>query len=446
MPRRPQRYNPAAIWPANQLLDKRPEQSGVPLGFAIGVQGLNLSRSITRLRFPWTIAIVVTLLLALGIAGIARSEEFAQRTPRFARLQLIWCGVGVLAFLGGLLPGYRKIRRWGYVTLLGCLALLVAVFFFSPVNGAHRWIRVGPIGLQPSELAKLGYVIALARYLSFTDQHQRLRGFLVPLFMTVIPVLLVMREPDLGTALLFPPLMLILLFTAGARVKDLVLVVFCGVLLLPLVWSQMNKEQRSRITSWFDQAGPGERPFDDGYQLYRAKQVLTLGGPRGTFFTGRLPDDHPVYHLPEAHTDFVFSVIGESWGWLGMASVVALFVVLAWRGLSLALDTQDPFARLLATGIAVLFVLESFVNIAMTLGLLPVTGIALPLISYGGSNVVVHCGAAGLLGNLALRSGHELGDLSTSIAFAVRPGQNFRSPPLPRRETTVRHRTRIGQP
>jgi cell division protein FtsW (lipid II flippase) len=288
-----------------------------------------------------------------------------------------------------------------------CL-LLIAVYFFPAVNGAHRWLRFGGVGFQPSELAKIVFVITLARYLMFRKDQRTWRGFVVPFLMAMLPALLIVREPDLGTSLVFFPVLLLMLFWAGARKADLVKVALAGLVIAPLLWTQMSREQQSRVTALFQQTVPGQQPHDDAYHLRQAKRMLTHGGLWGSYFNDEGIPDSAAYHLPEAHTDFVFCMIGERFGLGGTGLVVALWGILVWRALAVAEATREPFGRLLAAGIAGLFGVEVVINLAMTVGLAPITGLALPMVSYGGSALLAHATAIGLLINVAARPGYEI--------------------------------------
>ena len=177
---------------------------------------------------------------------------------------------------------------------------------------------------------------------------------LAPLALTLVPVLLILKEPDLGTSLVLLPVFFVMLFAAGAKRSDLACVVLAGLLVLPLLWTQMSLDQKSRITALFDQPPPDRRPSDDAYQLHQAKRMRALGGVWGSLFTGQPTDDPAAYHLPEARSDFIFCVLGERFGLPGMALVLGLFALLVGRGLAIAAETREPFGRLLATGVAAL--------------------------------------------------------------------------------------------
>jgi cell division protein FtsW (lipid II flippase) len=332
----------------------------------------------------------------------------ADATYPYGRHQLIWAAVALAAMVAATVPNYRVMCRWSYALLGLAIGLLVAVYFFPAVHGVHRWIRIGPLGMQPSEFAKPAFVVALARYLMYRENYRRLRGLFVPLGLALVPSLLILREPDLGTSLVFLPVLFAMLYAAGARRRDLLTLAACGVLLLPLLWSQMSLEQRSRVTSLFDQNAPSAKPAADGYQLHQGKQLLALGGVTGSIWHDSSLDDRAVYHLPEAHTDFIFMVIGERLGWLGLAGLFVLYGLLVWQSLRIAEATREPFGRLVASGVAALFGVQVLINTGMTVGLLPVTGLSLPLVSYGGSGLLAHALALGLLWNVALRPGYEM--------------------------------------
>jgi cell division protein FtsW (lipid II flippase) len=347
-------------------------------------------------------------LVLLGWVGISRSEELVGAVPRYAKLQLGWSVIAIFALLATMWPSCRTLSRYSYLIFAGALILLVAVYFLPTVHGTHRWIRLGGIGLQPSEFAKPACVLSLARWLMHRENCRQFRDLLVPLAMTLVPVVLVLREPDLGTAMVFLPVLFVMLFAAGARFVDLAKLGLCGLVCLPLLWSQMSREQRSRVTALFQQNAPQETPTDDGYHLHQAKQLLALGGVWGSLLAGEPTDDQAAYRLPEDHTDFVFIVICERLGWFGAAATLTGVALLAWRGLALAGRTREPFGRLLVVGVVALFAVQSLINTAMTVGLLPITGLSFPLVSYGGSGLVAHALSLGLVFNIAVRPGYEL--------------------------------------
>ncbi len=359
-------------------------------------------------QLPWSIVAAATLLVGVGWLGIARVEELTEGSGRLLQQQMAYSLIAMVVMLVATIPSYRVLCRFSYPIFGVAILLLATVYFFTPINNAHRWIRIGSIGFQPSELAKVAFVLALARYLMYRDNYRRLRGLLAPLALTLVPVLLILKEPDLGTALVFLPVFFVMLFVAGAKRRDLACVVLAGLLVLPLLWTQMSRDQKSRVAALMDQPPPGRQPSDKAYQLYQAKRVRALGGVWGSFFTGQLTDDLGAYQLPEARSDFIFCVVGERFGLPGMAMALGLFALLAWRGLAIATETREPFGRLLAAGVVTLFTVEVLINTGMNVGLLPITGLSLPLVSHGGSGLLAHAAALGLLLNVGLRPGYEL--------------------------------------
>jgi cell division protein FtsW (lipid II flippase) len=332
----------------------------------------------------------------------------AGETGRFFRQQVVWTTLAAMAAGIVAIPNYRSLYRWSYPLLGGAILCLVAVYFFPPVNGARRWIRLGAIGFQPSEFAKLAFILGIARYLMKDTIHRCWTNLAAALAVTLVPVVLILREPDLGTSLLFLPVLFGMLFAAGARWRDLGILTLFGLVAAVLLWTQMSREQQSRVTSLFSQAGPNDRLSSDTYQLHQGKQVAALGGVWGSLAGGGKLDELEGFHLPEAQGDFVFSVVVERIGLAGAFLLLSIYAILVWQGLATALAVREPFGRLIAIGISLLIAVQTLVNAGMAVGLLPVTGVSLPLVSYGGSGLVTYGLAIGLLINVAIRPGYEL--------------------------------------
>ena len=361
-------------------------------------------------RVPWSILALAVPLVLVGWLGLERCEELSGGSGRVLRQQMVWSALAAAAMLAVTLPSYRVLCRWTYLIFAVSLVLLVLVYFFPAINGARRWIRLGPVGFQPSEFAKIAFVLALSRYLMYRDNYRRLKGLLPPLGIAVLPVLLILREPDLGTALVFLPVLFLMLFVAGARRIDLASLMLLGVLGAPLLWSQMSLEQKSRVTALLEQPEPGGIVDGDSYHLYQAKQMIALGGGWGSLVLGQTVDDSGAYRLPEARSDFILCVLTERMGLPGVAAVLGLFVLLAWRGLAVARATREPFGRLVAAGLVALLCVQVLINTAMTVGLLPITGLSLPLVSYGGSGLLAQGLVLGLLLNIGMRPGYEVAE------------------------------------
>ena len=360
-------------------------------------------------RLPWLVIVAAAALAAIGYLSIARAEEIAGSDGQFARQQLLWAAIAVVAASATFaVANYRVLMRYSYLLLVVSTICLAAVYLFPPVNGAHRWIRVYGFGFQPSEFAKLAFVLALARYLMYRESYRRIWGLFIPLGLAFIPMVLILREPDLGTALIFLPVLFVMLFAAGARQAHLGLAALTAVALVPALWSQMSAEQRSRITALAEQPLPGQKVSDDAFHLHRAKQVLALGGLLGSAVHGELSEDRTAYYVPEAHTDSVFSIVGERLGVVGLAVVLVLYVLIIARLVALAQTTYEPFGRLVAVGVASMLGVQVIINTGMMVGVLPITGLALPLVSYGGSSFLATAVALGLVLNIAVRQGYEV--------------------------------------
>lgn len=361
-------------------------------------------------QVPWLIVVCIAALIGLGLSGIARGDELAGSTQfQFYAKQLIWVGVAGFVLLFVNLFNYRLLARFSLPIFCVAVVLLCVVYLFRPINGARRWIPLGFMSFQPSEVAKLAYIIALASYLRFRENYRRMSGLAAPFAMTLLPMALIYKEPNLGTCLLFLPVLFAMLFAAGARPRHLIAVVLLGTCLSPVVWMGMSREQQSRVMAMVLQHdGTEAEVTDDGDHLHRSKRVIALGQIWGSELGESLVDDPAAYYVPEARTDFVFCMIAERWGFIGCCLTLLLYATLYGRGLVIAAATRDPFGRLLAVGIVTLFATQTIINTAMTVGLMPITGITLPLLSYGGSSLATTCLALGLLINVGLHQGYEM--------------------------------------
>ncbi len=358
-------------------------------------------------RVPWTVVGCAVGLIAIGMTGIDRADALVGSSHYFIR-QAVWTTLAIPIMLAATTVPYRLLRGWSYPLFVVNLALLTAVYFFPARHGSQRWIPLGFMDFQPSETAKLTFVLALAHYLMYGNHYRRLMGLLVPFLLTVLPVGLILREPDLGTSLIFLPVLYAMLFAAGARPRHLIAVALLGIALLPALWMGMSAEQKSRVVTVFLQRDGGPAPQGDGYHQHQSKRVLALGGVWGSAFAGQAIDDPLAYHLPAAHTDFILCQVGERWGLFGCLVTLLLYVVLIGRGLMIAAATREPFGRLLAVGVVSLIATQLIINAGMTVGLMPVTGLTLPLVSYGGSSLLSTCLAMGLLLNVGMRPGYEM--------------------------------------
>ncbi|WP_145362069.1 FtsW/RodA/SpoVE family cell cycle protein [Stratiformator vulcanicus] len=359
-------------------------------------------------RFPWLAAICVVGLLLIGLSAIDRGDEIAGQ-GRLALKQCLWVAISLPVAIAATCVPYAMLKRLAPWLLLAAVVLLIAVYFMPPRNGARRWIPLGPVFFQPSELAKIAFVAALARYLTFRESHRRVWGLIPPFLFALVPALLIVREPDLGTSLVFLPVLMAMLFAAGAKKRHLIAVTLLGVAAAPIVWLGMNAEQKSRVVTLVTQRDQGEAPRGDGYHLFQSKRMHSVGGLWGSELTGVPPVNPAIYHLPAARTDFVFCLVTERWGLAGATLTLTLYGLLFWNALGVARRTHDPFGRLLVVGVTSLLAVQAMINVSMTVGLAPITGLPLPLLSYGGSSLLFTVVAVGLIFNVALRPGLNVG-------------------------------------
>ncbi len=378
-------------------------------------------------RWPWLLVVTPVALALLGLAGIARGDELSGAGVLYDR-QVIWLALAAGAMWVGTRLPLRWVQQTAWVWLLVSVLLLLLVYVFPPRWGSRRWIPLGLLYFQPSELAKLTCIAALARLLSRSDSHRRLMGLIVPFLVTLVPLGLILKEPDLGTSLLFLPVLYGMLWTAGARGWHLLLIALLGVCLLPIFWSAISAEQKSRITAVFQQrdGSAPQQGVADGYHLHQSKQVLSFGGAWGSQAQGTLIDDPAAYYLPACRTDFVLCMVGERFGLAGTLTTLFLYGVLSLSGLFVAGTSRDPFGRLLAVGVTVLLAAQTIINTGMTVGLVPITGITLPLMSYGGSSLLFTGLALGLMVQVA-RQPHDPMSLPASIQPRRSPSAAWQS-------------------
>ncbi len=352
--------------------------------------------------WPISLLVLAAALAALGLAGISRGDTLSQAGVMYGK-QALWLMLATGSLVIATRLPLRLLRQQAWFWFVASVVLLCAVYLFPARWGSRRWIPLGLLYFQPSELAKIAFIVALARYLVARENYRRLTGLVVPFLLTLIPLGLILKEPDLGTSLLFLPVLFAMLFAAGARVRHLALITCLGLCVLPIFWSAISAEQRSRITAVFQQRD-GESPAvgkADGYHLHQSKQVLALGGAWGSQFQGTQVDDPAAYYLPACRTDFILCMVGERFGLAGTSLALLLYGLLFLRGLAIAVATRDPFGRLLSVGIVALLAAQTVINTGMTVGLLPITGITLPLMSYGGSSLLFTGFALGLLVNVS---------------------------------------------
>lgn len=362
----------------------------------------------------WLVLACALVLTALGLLGVYVGEAELEGPLRQTIRQIGFLGVGLLAFFGVQLIGYRELGRWSYAMYLVTLILLTLLIvaraglnlapFIVERRNAYRWIFVGPINFQISELAKVTHILALSYYLRYRTNYRTFGGLFMPFVLTLIPVALILKEPDLGTSLLLLPNLFVMLFVAGAKIRHLAVIVLLGAIAAPCFYysTLMSDYQRDRILAVVHQRDDNQRwKLNEGYQLHQSKIALGSGRIAGQGFQQADFFRHNL--LPEEHNDFIFAVIGHQWGFLGGLFVLTVYIVMFAAGLTIASMTTDPLGRLLAVGVCTVICAQMIVNIAMTVGLMPITGMTLPFASMGGSSLITNYMALGLLVSVARR-------------------------------------------
>jgi cell division protein FtsW len=352
--------------------------------------------------------VVVTLgLVAFGLvmvysASSARAALAADDPAYYLKRQAAYAFLGVVALVLLSRTDYRRLRYVVPPLLLTSFALLVAVLVLgTPVNGARRWLTFGPATLQPSELAKLALALWVAAYLSRSPAPRSVGELVRPIGVVFGAALgLILIEPDLGTAISILVMLAAVLVVAGTRLSTLVGAgAIVASLVLAAIW--LEPYRRDRIFSFLD---PWQDPQGAGFQSVQAMLALGSGG---FFGVGLGESVQKVYYLPEASTDMIFAIIGEELGLFGAFAVLAAFVVLGYAGFNVALACRDRFGKLLAAGITALICGQAAVNVSAVMGLAPLTGIPLPLVSYGGSSLIVMLASVGILLNIAVNHAAE---------------------------------------
>jgi rod shape determining protein RodA len=356
-------------------------------------------------QIDWLLVVSALVICALGIAFVwSASIRLSQETGDWAATgqplrQAVWLAVSLAALVLVLIPNYTFLMRFSYPLYLLGILLLVGLFFQPPVRYVHRWYRIGGVLFQPSEYMKVILILTLSRYLMYRENYRRLRGLIGPFILTFAPLVLVVREPDLGTAMVFLPILFSLLYVAGARRKHLVAIILCGLALLPLVYFfVLHPYQQERVICFINPGSHMKNMYAGGFQVMNSVCAVGSGGVLGKGW-GQGPQNLYGF-IPADLTDFIFAVLAEEWGFVGAMLLLVLYYVIILCGLGIAQSTREPFGRLVAVGVVTMFAAQAIINIGMTIQLMPVAGLPLPFMSYGGSSLLSGFIALGLLINV----------------------------------------------
>jgi rod shape determining protein RodA len=402
-----------------------------------------LTRVFTR-DFDKAVFLSTIALVAIGVLMTYSSGQTSEGAmPRLHVKQLVWCVVGLAGLFTAVGIPYRSFDALAYpIYVVGIVLLLLVLALQGTPFVRERWLLLGPVNFQPSEVAKFGVILVLARHLSgLKGERFRATKLVPPLLITLLPLVLILKEPDLGTALVLVGILVPLLYWSGVplrvivflgspllallsslhlalfvayiaalglflrfgRERNLVVVVVVLAVNLgaglarPILWSHLKPYQRARIVAF---ANPDDR-LGSAYQVIQSKVAIGSGGLAGKGYLNGTQKG--LSFLPEQHTDFIYSVVGEEFGFVGCGVILVLFAILILRAIDIAATARNRFGSLLVIGVASLLAFQVVVNVGMTLGMLPVTGIPLPLISYGGTSLSTTLFGVGLVLNVGLR-------------------------------------------
>ncbi|HEV8670272.1 MAG TPA: putative lipid II flippase FtsW [Candidatus Limnocylindria bacterium] len=396
--------------------------------------------------YDLVLVVVVLALTLLGIAMVYSASGIkaldALDDPRyFLGWQSLWAALGLVGMLAATRVDYHRYRLFALPLLVVAVALLAAVLFpgvGTSVNGAARWLRAGPVGVQPAELAKLALILYLAAWLGARRERIASPGVMVGVtVITGILTALVFLEPDLGTAIVIGVVALVMYFAAGARIRVFAALGSLAVV-VALAGALTSDYRLQRIVTFLD---PWSDPQNKGYQAIQSLYGLALGG---LFGEGLGAGREKFGYLPFPYTDSIFAILGDELGLAGTLAVIALFLVLGYRGVRIALRAPDAMGALIATGITTWLVFQAWVNMAVVASLVPMTGITLPFISYGGSSLCVGLIAVGILLNV----GRQAAPAPATVPRAPRRRRDGRArkPAARDRGGAARDRSRGGIP
>lgn len=355
-------------------------------------------------HIDYTLIFLVLALCLLGLLVIystTHTEIINEETIQFTKRQLLYILVGLfLCFIVATID-YHQLEKIAIpIYILSIIMLVYVLLFGKTTGGARRWINVAGFDFQPSEFAKIALIIFLADFLSRQkDKLSNFLYFLLPFLFTGVLMLLITKQPDLGTAIVFLAIVLFMIYVAGIEWKYILMISLLLVASFPVLWSFLKDYQRKRIIFFLN---PDLDPLGAGYNIIQSKVAIGSGGLLGQgLFSGI---QSQLKFLPAQHTDFVFAVIGEELGFLGALLLLSLFILLLWKGIKIAQEAPDLLGTFLATGVVAFMFFHIFINIGMVMGLVPATGLPLPFISYGGTFMITNFIGIGLLLNVHLRS------------------------------------------
>ena len=366
---------------------------------------VTLNRGI-RDAFDWPLFVMVAAIALVGVVNLYSATNAMPSQLRDIYIQQIYwltLGAGVAVLMASV--DYRYFERYAWVAYGTGVVLLVLVFLLGrEVRGSQRWIPIGAFSLQPSELMKIFFIVALAKHLHDDPRTEgrTLKDLIMPGLILSLPMALILAQPDLGTAVIILAIFGSIMFLTHLKLRSFITLVLCFLVSAPLTWRYLLKDyQRERLTAFLD---PENDILGKGWHAYQAKVAIGSGGLTGKGFLQGTQVQHRF--LPDAHSDFPFSVWAEEQGFIGSMLLLLLYTGLVLWGLKIASEAKDRFGAVVAVGVSALIFWQTVINLGMVSGLLPVVGITLPLVSYGGSSVLTILIGVGLLMNISMRRFH----------------------------------------
>lgn len=346
----------------------------------------------------WVLISEVMALSVIGFLVVFSATSHNSEGVQLWQKQLFWFVISLFGMWVFSRIDYRFWIEASYIFYwLAILSLLMVLVLGDETKGAQRWIKLGPISYQPSELAKLSILLVLARYIgSRTVELFFLGRLFFILGMLGLPLILILKQPDLGSALLLIPVSFVLMYVGGVQFRWLLYMFLMGVASCPIIWHFLKDYQKERLFVFID---PQDDPLGAGYNIIQSTIAIGSGGISGKGYMEGTQTQ--LSFIPEHHTDFIFSVVGEEWGFVGCAVVLGLYYFMLQKSFEIARKARDREGSLLALGITGMFAVQVIINVGMTVGLLPVTGLTLPFISYGGSSLLFSYAAIGMLLNIS---------------------------------------------
>jgi rod shape determining protein RodA len=347
-------------------------------------------------HFDWAVFALTFAIALVGLLSVASASHSVHRSFETLIIrQLIWTVAGAAAMFAVVMFDYRALAGYTYPLYAAAVGMLVVVEFVGQATGgSRRWINFGLFTVEPSELAKVALILVLVQFLREEPPPGglRLRHLIIPAILLLIPAGLVLKQPDLGTMLTMLLIFATIVFAAGINLRTMGLLALAVLMVMPIAWHKLKPYQKQRVVSFLD---PQSDPLGAGYHVIQSEIAVGSGGSWGKGFLKGT--QARLNFLPEQTTDFIFSVFAEEFGFAGSMLLLGLYAGLVGRGLWIARHSRDRFGTLLALGLTAMVFWQAAINICMATGLLPVVGIPLPLVSYGGSSLIVLMGAMGLL-------------------------------------------------